>query len=222
MFKRRRDQRMKQILFDIETIANPAIIPLLPPVEAKGNLTDPVKIAADIAEKKQKQTETLGLDKTTCLICCVTTLDVDEGEPQSIILNPDTLDEKALLEEFWEVVHPYSKFVTFNGNGFDVPVLTFRSMINRVQPSVQISTQKYRISNHIDVRAILGNWDTHAKGTLDFYSKIILGESKADDVDGSFVQAMFDVGAYDEIKAYNQAECQSLKAIYERLKGYYF
>ncbi len=212
---------MKTLIMDIETIADPSVIPFLPPVEAKGGLKDPVKIAADIEEKKQKQIETLGLDKTTCLICCVTTLDVDEGEPQSIMLNPDTLDEKALLEEFWEVVHPYAKFVTFNGNGFDVPVLTFRSMINRVQPSVTIATKKYQITNHIDVRAILGNWDTYAKGTLDFYSKIILGESKADDVDGSFVQSMFDVGAYEEIMEYNQKECLSLREIYKRMVGFY-
>ena len=212
---------MKTVILDIETIANPAIIPLLPPIEAKGGLVDPVKIAASIAEKKQKQIETLGLDKTTCLICCVTTLDVDEGEPQSILLDPNTLDEKALLEEFWDVLHPYAKFVTFNGNAFDVPVLTFRSLINRVQPSVKISTQKYRIANHIDVRAILGDWDSYAKGTLDFYSKVILGESKADDVDGSFVQSMWDCGAYEEIQTYNQAECVSLREIYKRMVGFY-
>ena len=91
---------MKTLIMDIETIADPSVIPFLPPVEAKGGLKDPVKIAADIEEKKQKQIETLGLDKTTCLICCVTTLDVDEGEPQSIMLDPDTLDvviEKNLL-----------------------------------------------------------------------------------------------------------------------------
>ena len=70
---------MKTLIMDIETIADPSVIPFLPPVEAKGGLKDPVKIAADIEEKKQKQIETLGLDKTTCLICCVTTLDVDAG-----------------------------------------------------------------------------------------------------------------------------------------------
>jgi len=212
---------MRSIIMDIETIANPAILPFLPPVEAKGTLKDPEKIAADIAEKKQKQIETLGLDKTTSLICCVTTLDVDEGEPQSIMLNPDTLDEKALLEKFWEVVHPYERYVTFNGNSFDIPVLTFRSMINRVQPSVQISTQKYRITNHIDVRAILGNWDTYAKGTLDFYSKIILGESKADDVDGSFIQSLWDCACFEEIAEYNRKECLSLREIYKRMVGFY-
>jgi len=213
---------MKSVIFDIETIANPAAIPLLPPIEVDKRLKDPVKIEAQKAEKAIKQIETMGLDKTTCLICCITTLDVETDEIKSVELNPDTLDEKELIENFWEIVHPYSRFITFNGNGFDIPVLTFRSMVNNVQPSVKISTKRYQIGNHVDVRALLGDWDTRAKGTLDYYSKIILGESKADNMDGSFVQSMFDVGAYDEIREYNQAECKSLKAIYQRMFGYYF
>jgi len=213
---------MKSIIFDIESIANPAAIPLLPPIEVDKRLKDLVKIEAQKAEKEVQQIEKMGLDKTTCLICCITTLDVETDEVKSVELDPDTLDEKTLLEEFWEIVHPYSRFITFNGNGFDIPVLTFRSMVNNVQPSVKISTKRYQIGNHVDVRALLGDWDPRAKGTLDYYSKIILGESKADNIDGSFVQLMFDVGAYDEIREYNQAECRSLKRIYEKMVGYYF
>jgi len=213
---------MRQLIFDIESIANPAMKDRLPPIKIDSRLKDPVKIEAAKVEKGIEQIEKMGLDKTTCLICCITTLDVETDEIQSVELDTETLDEKALLEDFWEIAHPYSRFITFNGNGFDIPVLTFRSMVNGVQPSVKISTKRYQIGNHVDIRALLGDWDTHAKGTLDYYSKIILGESKADDMDGSFIQSLWDVGVYAEIKEYNQAECRSLKAIYQKMLGFYF
>jgi len=212
---------MPSIIFDLETIANPSAIPLLPPVEVDKRLKDPEKIAAQKAKKEADQVARMGLDKTTCLICCVTLLDVETDEIQSIGLDPGTLNEKDLIEAFWETVHPYSRFITFNGNGFDIPVLTFRSMINGVLPSVSISTKRFQIGNHVDVRALLGNWDARAHGTLDYYSKIILGESKADGIDGSFVQSLWDCDCQEEIEAYNQAECRSLKAIYEKMVGYY-
>ena len=212
---------MRSVIFDIETIGNPGMIDLLPPIEVDKRLKDPLKIEAAKTEKAAQQIERMGLDKTTALICCITTLDVETDEIKSIGLDPETLYEEELLEGFWEIAHPYSRFITFNGNMFDVPMLTFRSMVNSVQLSVKISTKRYQVGNHVDVRALLGDWDSRAKGTLDYYSKILLGESKADGIDGSFVQDMWDVGAYEEIAAYNQAECRSLKAIYQKMIGFY-
>ena len=213
---------MHSLLFDIETIGNSTMIQFLPPIKVDARLKDPVKIEAQKAEKEIQQIEKMGLDKTTALICCITTLDVETDEIKSVELNPKTLNEKELLESFWEITYPYERFITFNGIPFDVPMLTFRSMINGVQPSVKISTKRYQIGNHVDIRMLLGDWDTKAKGTLDFYSKIILGESKADGIDGSFVQHLWSVGLYDEIREYNQAEVKSLKKIYEKITGFYF
>lgn len=213
---------MKNLVFDIETIANPGLIGQLPPVRVDSRLKDPEKIAAQRAEKEAQQIEKMGLDKTTALICCITTIDVENEICKSIQLDPETMDERALLESFWEIAHPFTRYITFNGISFDVPMLLFRSMVNSIQPSVRISTRKYQITNHLDLRALLNDWDMRASGTLDFYSRVILGESKADGMDGSFVQSMFDVGAYDEIRDYNTAECWSLLKIYEKMTGYYF
>lgn len=213
---------MRNLIFDIETISNPALLDMLPPVAIDSRLKDPEKIAAQKEEKEKQQIERMGLDKTTALICCITTVDVENKVCKSVELDPKTLDEAALLESFWEIAHPFTRFITFNGISFDCPMLTFRSMVNRVQPSVRISTQKYRITNHLDLRALLNDWDMRAPGTLDFYSRVILGESKANEMDGSFVQSMWDVGCYDEIREYNVAECWSLLKIYQRTQNFYF
>lgn len=213
---------MKTLTFDLETIANPKVIELLPPVQAKKTLKDPEKIAADIAEKRGKRLEELGLDKTTCLICCISMMDADKSKPWHLLLDPDTLDEKTLLSEFWKIAHGYDRFVSFNGIPFDVPILTFRSMVSSVQPSVTISTQKYRITNHVDLRMILGDWDKYAKGTLDFFCKILGLEGKTEGLDGSFVQDMWDCGAYEEIGDYADQDVLATAKLYKRMAGYYF
>ena len=214
---------MNTVIFDLETIANPAVIPLLPDVEPARNLKDPVKIAADIEKKKAAQVDKMGLEPTQALICCASFLDLEADEMRSIMLTPE-LDEKLLLTEIWQELHPFERFVTFNGISFDVEMLKFRSLINKVYPSAIISQRRYKIENHIDVRMILGNWDNNARGSLDYYSKIILGPGaggKTEGVDGSMVQGMWDDGKYDAIQKYCERDVRILAEVYKRLLGYY-
>ena len=52
----------KRLFFDIETAANPENLALMPEPKAPGNIKDPVKIAAAIAEKKQELIDMAALD----------------------------------------------------------------------------------------------------------------------------------------------------------------
>lgn len=216
---------MKTVVLDLETIPNPAIIPLLPEPEAKANLKDPEKIAADIEEKRMKLIEEMALNPHCNLICCCSMYDIDSGETKSIMLPADgSGTEKDLLLQVWDTFHCFDRFVTFNGNAFDIPVLRFHSMIHRVIPSVNISTAKYRIENHIDCRAILGDYSQFAKGNLDWYCKIILGadNGKTEGCNGAMVQHLWDCGCYSEIKEYCENDVRILAQLYRRMEGYYF
>ena len=213
--------KIKTVVMDLETIPNPAMIPLLPEPEAKANLKDPEKIAADIEEKRLKQIEEMALNAHTNLICCISFMDINTEVISSMLIDPNTLDEKPLLENIWEYLHQFEKFITFNGNAFDVPVLRFHSMVHRVQPSVNISTAKYRIDNHVDVRAVLGGYDTFAKGSLDWYCRIILGTGKTEGCNGATVQHLFDCGCYQEIQEYCENDVRILAQLYERMIGFY-
>jgi len=215
---------MRTMIFDLEIIANPAIIPLLPEPEANKTMKDPVKIAADIAKKKAAQVEKMGLEPTQSLICCASFLDLETDEMSSFMLDPGTLHEKALLLNVWEHLHDYERFVSFNGNSFDIEMLKFHSLINKVYPSVILSQRRYKIENHVDVRMILSNWDTNAKGTLDYYSKIILGPEtggKTKGMTGADVQPAWDAGEYEKIQKYCERDVRILAAVYQRLIGYY-
>jgi len=206
--------------FDLETIADKSAIPLLPPVEADSRLKDPAKIKASIEKKEADRLSKLGLDPATARICCFGWHDGKNSH--HIILEDETPKaEKKLLQQTWEVLAEGDHFVTYNGIGFDVPMLLMRSLINRVRPAVKISTKKYVIANHTDVRMVLANWDSYAKGTLDFYSRLLLGKTSKEEFDGSDVQMMWDMELFDEIAKYCEADCKCTFEIYELLTKYY-
>lgn len=212
----------KIITWDLETIADKSVIPLLPPVEPDTRLKDPIKIKANIEKKEADRIAKLGLDPVTARIACFGWFDGEQGKSYHYILEAETAEaEKALLQKAWDILALAQHFVTFNGNGFDVPMLLMRSLVNRVRPSVQISTKKYTIQNHTDVRAILGNWDNYAKGTLDFYSRLLLGKSSKDEFDGSQVQDLWDMELFDDIGKYAEGDCEATFQIYELLTQYY-
>jgi len=212
---------MKRIItFDCETIADKSVVSILPPVEADSRLKDPIKIKADIEKKEADQISKMGLNPTMAKICCFGWHDGKESS--SFILGDESPEaEKKLLQDAWEVLAEAEHFVTFNGNTFDVPMLLMRSLINRVRPSVKIHNKKYTIQNHTDVRAVLSNWDQFAKGTLDFYSRLLLGKSGKEDFDGSVVQDMWDMELFEDIGKYCEGDCEHTFKIFELLTQYY-
>ena len=211
---------MKTIVFDLETIGNKSIVKHLPPVEPDSRLKNPEKIADNIKAKEIKQISELGLNPTTCQICIFGWHDGKESG--HILLKEETKEaEQELLQEAWEILSEAERFVTFNGIDFDVPVLKFRSLANRIRPAIQISTRKYVIENHYDLRAILGNWNSYASGTLDYYSKILLGKSAKNDMDGSMVQDTWDMQLYEDLGKYAEEDCEVTFGIYQLLTKYY-
>ena len=156
---------------DLETIANPAMLSLLPEVKPSGTLKDPDKIKKDIESRMGKQISGMGLNPHTNTICCASFQDVYTGE--SVTFGIDTLDgEKELLVKVWDYVNDFQMFTTFNGISFDIECLKFHSMLYKIKPSVVISQQKYKTGNHVDLRMVLSRNNEFAKGTQDYFCKL--------------------------------------------------
>ena len=208
----------RAVLFDLETIADPSVLSILPPVEPKANLKDPEKIKSDIAEKEAKRLSELGLDITTNMICCISY----NLKGQIYILTNFTGDkEKVMLENFWMQIKDQVSFVSFNGNEFDVPVLMFRSMLLGVTPLVDISPDRYCRGNHKDLRAIITNFNKYQKGTQDFLCKR-LGCNIEPFGEGSQIQEWYDNGEFDKITTHCQIDIKMLEYLYLKMKGIYF
>ncbi len=209
---------MKDLAVDLETIADPLAISMLPEPKPKGNLKDPEKIKADIADKKAKQIAKMGLEPFQSLIC-VFGWENNKGESGQIKLKDDK-SERTLLKEAWGIIKQHDRLISFNGNGFDVPMMKIHSILNQITPTMDISTKKYGSlnSNHIDLRNILFQGDAFAKGTLDFICKRVLGIGKTEGMDGSLVQGYWDDGRIDEIAAYCKDDVSRTMELFERMK----
>lgn len=211
---------MKQriIAIDLETIADPAMIAILPDVKPSGTLKDPAKIEADIQAKKKKQIEDMGLSPLYNLICCAGYHDSD-GKKGSIILEDET-KEKDLLLDFWDVLSHYDHFVTFNGRGFDLKCMYFHGISYGIMPSVNIDRGRYNRSgsNHTDLRGILAGEDAFATGKLDFFCKKYLGDHKTEGIDGALVQGYWDMGLKEDIATYCEKDCELTMRLFEKVK----
>jgi DNA polymerase elongation subunit (family B) len=221
----------KLIAVDIETIANKDVINLLPEPKPAGNLKDPVKIQADIEVKRQSQINKMGLSAWTGRICYFgaayrdndgtmikngIALSSESNESESDLIKKITANISKL-----EVKHGQLLFTTFNGNDFDIPFFKGRCLSLQQKDELKISTAKYSISNHLDVKAVLSNYKPYEPGTLDFFSQLLLGKTKTEGLDGSMVQGMWDNGEIVAIGEYCKDDCGLTLELAEMVLEYY-
>lgn len=172
---------MNTIIFDIETGPLPeselaALLPPFDPAEVKtGNIKDPDKIAAKLAEAEANHRrdflERAALDPLTGRVVAVGLLYPDSGEFH--VIGHD--DESATLREFWDVCRGQqgriNQMVGFNTHLFDLPFLIRRSWKHRVPVPFGIRRGRYWSDEMIDLRDGWQLGDRMAKGSLDVIAK---------------------------------------------------
>ncbi len=210
----------KIIAFDLETIADPAMMALLPEVKPAKNLKDPVKIEADLHSKKQAQISNMGLSPMLNMICSAGWADSD-GKTGTFDLAEATAGaEKNLLIQMWDHFNHYDHFVSFNGRGFDLPCIRLHGIGHGIKPAVNIDSGRYNRtgSNHTDIRLILAGDDKFAPGKLDFFAQKFLKEQKTEGIDGGLVQGYWDMGLIDEISQYCIQDCLLTLRLFEKIE----
>jgi predicted PolB exonuclease-like 3'-5' exonuclease len=167
------------IYFDIETGPLPedqlvALMPPFDPGEVKtGNIKDPDKIAAKIAEAKANHKrqflEDAALDPITGRVVAIGVWS-DEGFH---VIGHD--DEAQILREFWELARGRMGYPEriggFNVCGFDLPFLFRRSWKHRLQIPIGIRRGRYWSEQVIDLREVWQMGDRNARGSLDAVAK---------------------------------------------------
>ena len=183
---------MNTIVFDIETGPLPeselaAVMPPFDPAEVKtGNLKDPDKVAAKIAEAEANHRrdffDKAALDPLTGRVLAVGVLVCDaKGETPvplaksgrfSVISH---VDEAQILREFWHLTRGemgrLNPMVGFNIFGFDLPFLFRRSWKHRVVVPFGLRRGRYWGDHLIDLRDSWQLGDRQAKGSLDSVAK---------------------------------------------------
>lgn len=113
--------------------------------------------------------------------------------------------EKDLIEGFLKKIEQVEpRFVTFNGNSFDLPVLRYRAMLHSIAaPCLHKKKYFHRYSeDSIDLCDVLSGYRSENKPRLNDLSRLMGFDGKSSGVNGSDVEHMFTDGRIHEIGDY--------------------
>jgi len=177
---------MQTIVFDVETgpLAESELSALLPPFEPAevktGNIKDPEKVAAKIAEAEVNHRrdffDRAALDPLTGRVIAIGVMAMAEGgkrKAEVYIIGHE--DEARTLSEFWDVTRGemgrLNPMIGFNIFGFDLPFLFRRSWKHRVPVPFGLRRGRYWNDQLLDLRDAWQLGDRQARGSLDSIAK---------------------------------------------------
>lgn len=129
--------------------------------------------------------------------------------------------EEVILQKFWNAIARAHKFVTFNGRGFDCPVLMLRSAMLKVKPSKNLMPYRYSQDIHVDLLEQLTFYNSYRKFNLDFYCKAFgIDSPKAGGINGHDVKNLFADGEFIKIAKYCAGDLTATREIYLRWRDY--
>lgn len=134
-------------------------------------------------------------------------------------------DEAQLIADFaakLDRLRP--QLVSFNGHGFDLPVLRYRALVNGIAAPGLTCRPYYRRYDEaaLDLCDVLGNFDPRAKVGLDALCRALGLPGKPEGMDGGSVADLVAAGRLDAVAAYCASDVAAtfrLFVAYERMRG---
>jgi 3'-5' exonuclease len=117
--------------------------------------------------------------------------------------------ERELISAFVErIASLRPKLVTFNGQGFDLPVLRYRAMLHRVSaPGLAARSYFNRYTDDsVDLCDVLSSFDARGKVSLDVLSRVLDLPGKPEGIDGSQVAQFVQDGRIQEVADYCETD----------------
>lgn len=126
-------------------------------------------------------------------------------------LGSDRFGEEEIVSRFWQAFETVEVLVTFNGRGFDLPVLETRALklglslpryFGPPQARLNYRSSRYSDAMHIDLCDLLSNYGAvYRRGSLDVLAKLI-GLPGKYMLDGEDVEYLYRQGRKKEISQY--------------------
>lgn len=203
---------VKYLIFDIETVGD-------------GDLIRKVRYPADdltprealVRYRKQLMEETgkdvLPLTFVLPVSVAIAKVAADYRLLELTVLDSPEFRPQEIVRRFWQGWQHYQRptLVTFNGRGYDVPVLevaAFRfglsipAWFNVDSRAFEQSRNRYNYDSHLDLQELLTNFGSfRMNGGLNLLAHLIDKPGKAG-IDGSQVQDLYHEGHVDRINDY--------------------
>jgi hypothetical protein len=215
------------LVFDIETI--PDVVGLRALNGCPASMSDAeVAEAAFVARRERSGSDFLQhhLHRVAAISCVFR--DNDGFRVRSLGALEDT--EQKLVHDFFRIIDKYTpQLVSWNGGGFDLPVLHYRAMINGVTASryweMGDEDRDFKWNNylsryhtrHLDLMDLLALYTGRANAPLDDLAKLCGFPGKLG-VDGSQVWTLFQDGRLGEIRDYCETDVVNTYLVYCRFQ----
>ena len=226
------------LAFDIETIPDAHAIRTLHDFPNDISDADVVEFAL---QKRRAQNGSdflpLHLHRVVAISCCLRWSD-DKVHVSTIGKIED--DEATVLRKFYELIERYTpQLVSWNGSGFDLPVLHYRSLIHGISAARYWDlgdgdfgdSRDFKWNNylsryhmrHCDLMDVLAMYNGRANAPLDQMAKLCGFPGKMG-MDGSKVWDAFQQGQLQEIRDYCETDAANTYLMFMRfqlLRGVY-
>jgi len=215
------------LVFDLETIPD---IEGLRRLNGWGNEVPDTEVAqrAFVARKELTGSDFLPLHlQRVAVVGCV--FRDDQGFRVRCLGQADD-PEQVLLSGFFKTIERYTpKLVSWNGNGFDLPVLHYRSLIHGVVAPRYWDTgdddREFRYNNylsryhtrHVDLMDVLAKHNGRGNAPLDDLAKLCGFPGKLG-MDGSQVWHAWTQGQAQEVRAYCETDVVNTWLVYCRFR----
>ncbi|MFM9912475.1 MAG: 3'-5' exonuclease [Methylophilaceae bacterium] len=215
------------LVFDIETIPDTDGLKKLLDLPASTSAADVAEIA--FHQRRQKNgSDFLALQQhRVCAISCV--LRSDEGMKVWSLGSADE-GEGKLIQRFFEGIEKYTpQLVSWNGGGFDLPVLHYRALIHGVQAprywDMGDDDREFKWNNyisryhmrHLDLMDVLAMYQPRANAPLDEIAQLCGFPGKLG-MDGSKVWEAYKNGEIEAIRNYCETDVVNTYLVFLRFQ----
>jgi predicted PolB exonuclease-like 3'-5' exonuclease len=147
---------------------------------------------------------------------------LEDHVPKRLGVVGEHADEARMLTDFAQWLDSKRPtVVTWNGRGFDMPVITSRALKHGVPMPWWFNDRntryRYSTEGHFDLMDFLAGFGATKQARLDAYAKLVGFPGKVG-VDGSQVLPMVHAGKLDEVNAYCLCDVVQTAAIFLRVE----
>ena len=215
------------LVFDIETIPDTTGLRALLDVSAETTDEDVANIAFH-QRRQHNSSDFLPLQQhRICAISCA----LREGSNFKVwTLGDANSTEAEIIQRFFDGIEKYTpQIISWNGGGFDLPVLHYRAMINRVQAprywDMGEDDKYFKWNNyisryhsrHLDLMDVLAMYSPKNNAPLDDIAQLCGFPGKLG-MDGSKVWDAFKDGKIEEIRNYCETDVANTHLVYLRFQ----
>lgn len=215
------------LVFDIETVADTDAYRVL-----KGGLTelDDQAVYRLMCSERMAETGTTFMRHHLHKIVAISLVMRSSSGLRLWSLGDEESSEYELVNRFFQGIDKFSPtLVSWNGGGFDLPVLQYRALFHGVNAQryfdIGDDDKAFKFNNylsrfhwrHIDLMDVLSGFQMRACASLNDVARLCGFPGKLD-IDGSAVQTLWDEGNISDIRHYCETDVLNTYLVYLRFE----